>query len=357
MSSRCFASLIAACCTFASALFSRAETATFPVDPVELVNGNEVPGDESISAERWQFRYLFVNEKNRMEFEARPEKYEIQLGGACARMGMLSREGSVDRYTVHEGKIYLFASEPCRRAFLFEPEHYLEADDPPVTADESSAARAREIIERAVAAMGGADRLDSLRSYREVAEKKVTIKDAENRQATALMLNFPAGIRKEEEWNEKRWMWVEAGDEAWYVSDDGVRRALQPVERWAMRRTLLWRHPVALLRARNEPGFIASYAGARTVQHRGKAFQVDEVHVSIGGTTCTLGFEPATGLLRTQSYRGMVSRMGVVLRVFTDRMEVDGLLLPSAWDVQFDGEFRQGGGTVLSRIEVAGGDE
>lgn len=62
---------------------------TLILDPVELVRGREVVGDEGILATHYRFAYLFASEKNKAEFERRPEKYEIQLGGACGRMGAL----------------------------------------------------------------------------------------------------------------------------------------------------------------------------------------------------------------------------------------------------------------------------
>jgi len=47
----------------------------------------------------------------------------IQLGGACARMGeSVTESGS---YYVYEGKIYIFGSPACYKAFKENPAKYL----------------------------------------------------------------------------------------------------------------------------------------------------------------------------------------------------------------------------------------
>ncbi|HXU08371.1 MAG TPA: hypothetical protein VN743_05190, partial [Blastocatellia bacterium] len=57
------------------------------LDPVMLVQGKEVQGDLKISVTRGQFQYLFANAETKTTFEKDPARYEIQLEGACARMG------------------------------------------------------------------------------------------------------------------------------------------------------------------------------------------------------------------------------------------------------------------------------
>ena len=103
---------------------------TLRLDAIALVQGDESPGLESVSISRHGFTYLFASPENKATFEANPERYEIQLGGACARMGALSGEGTTDLFAVHEGKIYIFASEGCRRGFLKAPQKVLDRADP-----------------------------------------------------------------------------------------------------------------------------------------------------------------------------------------------------------------------------------
>ncbi len=109
-----------------------ADSGTPPVlrglDPVLLAQGLEVEGAESIWVERGGYRYAFENAANRERFLAEPERFEIQLAGACAFMassGAPPGSGDPDRYLVHDQRVYIFASESCRLSFQVDPERYL----------------------------------------------------------------------------------------------------------------------------------------------------------------------------------------------------------------------------------------
>ena len=96
------------------------------LDPLELVAGNEVEGDPALTYDRNGFRYAFVSEENREEFHEEGGRYEIQLGGACGRMGPLSGTGDPDNFLVHDGKIYVFASDACRESFKKDPAKHVD---------------------------------------------------------------------------------------------------------------------------------------------------------------------------------------------------------------------------------------
>ena len=57
------------------------------IDPVLLIQGHEVAGKPELKVIRGRFEYLFATADTKAIFEREPEKYEIQLGGLCARMG------------------------------------------------------------------------------------------------------------------------------------------------------------------------------------------------------------------------------------------------------------------------------
>ena len=134
----------------AGAVFAQSELSVFKPDPVELVQGRKTPGDPAFFVDYQGFRYVFASASTRAEFEKDPARYEIQLGGACARMGPLSGSCRIDLYAVHEGRIYIFASEGCRKGFLAAPEKLLESDDAVPAGTPEQARRGRELIERAV---------------------------------------------------------------------------------------------------------------------------------------------------------------------------------------------------------------
>ena len=83
------------------------------LDPVMLVQGKEVQGNLKITLTRGNFQYMFASEENKTAFEKDPASYEIQLNGACARMGPPVR-GNPDLYTVYQGHIYILVLKNAR---------------------------------------------------------------------------------------------------------------------------------------------------------------------------------------------------------------------------------------------------
>jgi hypothetical protein len=75
-------------CLFLLVTITRAaDQNEFPLDPVAYVGGQELAGKDDFTIDRGGFRYKFVDANNKSTFEKDPERNEIQLGGACARMG------------------------------------------------------------------------------------------------------------------------------------------------------------------------------------------------------------------------------------------------------------------------------
>lgn len=98
------------------------------LDPVLLAKGEEVQGLASLAVERGGYRYYFASAADRQTFQSDPERYEIQLRGACAFMaesGAPPGSGDPDRFYVYKGHIYIFASENCRDSFKAAPDRYL----------------------------------------------------------------------------------------------------------------------------------------------------------------------------------------------------------------------------------------
>ncbi len=100
------------------------------LDPVMLIAGKEVPGKSALSVKRGGFTYLFSTAETKATFEGDPGKYEIQLGGLCARMGKTAGGNPAD-FLVHDGKIYVFGSDACHKKFAAAPAKFLApAPDP-----------------------------------------------------------------------------------------------------------------------------------------------------------------------------------------------------------------------------------
>ncbi len=166
------------------------------LDPVLLVGGKEVPGKSAFSVTRGNFVYLFATAETKATFEQDPARYEIQLGGMCAKMGRTAGGNPAD-FIVHEGKIYIFGSDDCHKKFQANPAKYLITPPAPLPADASAAARGRRLIEQAVTAIGGAARLDALTSYVESFSQVQNRPQGEATITTKTIWSFPDRVRQE----------------------------------------------------------------------------------------------------------------------------------------------------------------
>ena len=92
-------------------------------DPIELINGKTVKGNEELSAVHKKFRYLFANAKNQEKFQSNPDRYGIQGDGQCIVYPDAPADPSI--FTVYQGKIYAFATEQCVVRFNEDPKRYL----------------------------------------------------------------------------------------------------------------------------------------------------------------------------------------------------------------------------------------
>ena len=94
------------------------------LDPVLLARGREQAGKADLVERHGRYTYAFATPETRSEFRADPTAFAIQLDGTCAMMagsGGPPGSGDPDRFLVHEGRIYIFASESCRESFARNP--------------------------------------------------------------------------------------------------------------------------------------------------------------------------------------------------------------------------------------------
>src|SRR4051794_2451992 len=141
------------------------------IDPVVLLTqGKEISGKSEFKVSRGKFEYLFATAENKAAFEKTPEKYEIQLSGACARMGG-GVTGNPSDYAVVDGKIYIFGSDECHKKFVATPARFLPRAEVPMPESAASRQAGRALLDRVVAAMGGAERLDAVTTYVETASQ------------------------------------------------------------------------------------------------------------------------------------------------------------------------------------------
>lgn len=299
------------------------------LDPVLLVQGKEVQGELTISVTRGGFRYLFANQANKTAFEQDPARYEIQLGGACARMGAPVR-GLADLYAVHQGRLYIFGSEQCKTLFVAAPEKYLPPAKVASPATPEALKKGAALLERAIGAAGGASKIDGLRSYQ---EKSVMTQSRGQRGEVEVkqdwLVAFPDRTRLEivmPDFNDaavQMRMTNVLASEPFLISRSGKVLPLDAPQRADLEQQLQ-RKPLFLLRAR--AGLKASYSGTGKVGDT----PVELVTVELAGMPATLSLDSASGRLLRLSYqrRGPQGEYGEFAQTYSDFRTVDGVTLP-----------------------------
>ncbi|MFG0320031.1 MAG: hypothetical protein ACF8XB_22355 [Planctomycetota bacterium JB042] len=322
----------------AVAVEAEAPDRVFPFDPVALVAGEEIEGDEARSWTHGRYTYRFATAENEAAFRAAPERYGIQLGGACARMGPLSGEGRTGIHAVHDGRLYIFASTQCRAGFLSSPEALIGGADAPPAGTEEELAAGRRLIAEAVARAGGAARLDSVRSVelrRDWLEDRDGVEIART-SSRLLVFDGPSIARRVDRsvyGDSWRQALVRDGDRGFFRRMDEVA-TMAPSQSFEFGQQAR-REPWVLLRAREADGFVAYARG--TVSLHGE--ELRRVEVGHGGATTALDLDASGGIRRsTFRGRGPSLRFGTIERVYTATATVGGLTLPTAWEVTFDGE-------------------
>ena len=330
---RCLCSLLVAITVTVTAFAqnsSSAPEAVIPLeglDPVALSPGKEVQGDMKFKVTRGRFQYIFANAENKATFEKNPARYEIQLDGFCARMGA-PVTGDPDLYAVHDGRIYIFGSPECKTLFVAHPENYLEVPATPKSPTAEMVKRGQELIAKAVEALGGGSKLDQLVSFQ---KKDVRGNEVKN----VLLLGFPDQVRQETIRPTFTLVSVVTPSESFFVVNNTPARAMPEANRTSVYNELN-RELIVLLRARNKADFKASAAGSDKVGETA----VERVDVELGGFTTTLGIDPATGRVLSQTYRGR-GPGGVIGNVainYSDYRAVEGLSLPFKETATFDGQ-------------------
>jgi YHS domain-containing protein len=308
------------------------------LDAVMLLQGKEVQGKEDLAVVRGNFKYIFSTGENKAAFEKEPERYAVQLDGVCPRMGAPSR-GNPDLWTVHEGKIYLFASENCKKLFVAAPHKFFEPKFEPLAITPEGAARAKTLLAKAVEAMGGATKVDALENVQFVGTWPGP--NGEGSFPQTMTYSFPDRLRLDQSANVAgragTMTFVLAPAASFAVMVMGERRqtmTLTPATRQNTEKNFK-RHPLWVVRARNSDSFVAIASGSGKI---GDA-TVENVTVEFDGMRMTLGIEAATGRILRVTYvdRGFEG-FGLFEETYSELQTVNGLTLPLVVSTTVDGK-------------------
>lgn len=322
---------------------------TLTVDPVELAAGREVQGSPDLSLEREGIEYRFVTAANRALFEASPAKYEVADGGACGRMGPLAGLGDARRYAVHAGRAYFFASDGCRSGFLKDPAKHVEADDPAPTGTAERVEVGRKTMDRLLAWAGGAERWKSLTAYRSRSARQEKVGEKVWAVTREEAVSFPGKFYQKDGWDDL-WYTTVRGPEGGAMGSASRHEAIaesraRAFDRWNART------PVVIIKAHAEgSGLTAVGDGEGTAD--GAA--VEWVKIGLSGASSRLAVEKATGRLVRLEFRGRDGTMtlGDSARTYTGYATVDGVTLPTAYRVTFDGKEAPKSGASVDAFEI-----
>jgi YHS domain-containing protein len=298
------------------------------LDPVLLTQGKEVLGKMNIYAIRGQYKYLFSSEENKSIFEKNSSQYEIQLGGSCARMGP-QVGGHPDIFAVHQGRIYLFGSSHCQELFIASPEKYLEPALPEMKASPEAIDKGRALIEKAVAAMGGAAKTDALTSYQETSSGTVMTRQGETPFKYSVIKVFRDRVRYEQTRSFGKLVDVIAPGSSFTSFQDDTQNSVRPMPaiKGAALEKLLKHNSLEVLLARKRPGFTVAATGASKVGET----TVEQVAVMFEGVFMRLGIDAASGRILSLTFIGRhadTGEVGEIVQTFSDFRTVAGLTLP-----------------------------
>ena len=322
------------------------------VDTVVLIKeGKEVFGKQAFHSERGALRYLFSSAETKAEFDAAPEKYAVQMGGLCARMGR-TVTGNPSDYLVHAGKIYLFGSDACHKAFAAAPEKYLPRAVAPMPSDPAAASRGQALLDKAAASLGGA-RLEAVTTYTESSSEMQKRPTGEVKIETRKLWQFPNGARQDRTVptnNGQKMTFGTLLTPAGAFSLGGGRVTPVIAEALPSVQQDLWRQLVPLLRARREAGVSVAALGPDTIE----GARVERVRIRRGGLDVTLNLDPESGKVHSTSFydRGQGGQYGDVTLIYSDFKNVEGLTLPFTEKALFNGAPDPGYSRTIDAISI-----
>lgn len=216
------------------------------------------------------------------------------------------------------------------------------APAPAAATTPASAQAARALLDKAVAAFGGASALDAVKALREETTVAATTPQGEIELQSVVLVAPPDRVRQEIVTPMGAMTMVIAGGSGTLIGGPQGSMSLPEAQRTQMLKQVQ-RSPVFLLQRRSQPGFAATVAGEGKVG----ATAVTLVRIDVEGDAVTLGIDPATGQVRSLLARGTgpTGVPGDVLTEFADFRPAGPLTVPFARTSSM-------GGTTAQKVTV-----
>jgi hypothetical protein len=194
--------------------------------------------------------------------------------------------------------------------------------------------RGQELIAKAVEAFGAGSKLDQLQSFQRTDLRGNQVKNI-------LTLAFPDTLRQETVRPNFTLVSVITPSDS-FVLVNNTARPMSDANRTAVNKDL--NHDLlVLLRARTRPDFKVSAAG-------------NDVDVELADFSTTLGIDPGTGRVVSQTYkgRGPGGVVGQIAINYSDYRTVDGMSLPFKTIATFDGQPFPALSATIETIKING---
>lgn len=202
-----------------------------------------------------------------------------------------------------------------------------------VASTAESQERGMALLDRAVEAVGGADRVASVASLRRSGAAVATAPQGQMQIELDEVTVYPDRMRQEMKLPFGTMVTVVTAEGGFMVTPQGVQEI--PESRVADTRKTMRRQLLPLLNARHDEGFEAVAVGADEIDGR----PVENVQVSFADDVVTLAIAGDTGEVLAMTYRaaGFSGAPGEIHQRFSDFREVSGLRLPFVTNSTFDG--------------------
>jgi hypothetical protein len=237
--------------------------------------------------------------------------------------------GNPADYVVHDGRIYILGSDACHEKFAAAPAKYLPRPATPMDSSDAARSKGRLLVEKAVDALGGAERLDAIATYVETSRQTQTRGQDQVVVTSRMMWKFPGAARLERSMTMQGRQMSSANvlspAGAWFVGQQGTF-PVNPAGRPFLEQEI-GREIVPLLRARKDASFQAA------------AVSGDAVRIRNGAVDVIFRLEAGSGRILSATFddRNGDGEIGETVIAYADYRDAGGLSLPFSRQALFNG--------------------
>lgn len=260
------------------------------------------------------------------------------------KMGPTSGKGSPDRFAVHQGRIYVFASDACYQWFVLDPERFIDRPDRWEEPTPEAVREGKASLDRAITHVGGAERLRRIGTMQ---FKYDTVKpEARTEIAHSVILTYRNGAtRTDYVYGEYRWSLLALPNEGYILMKD-------------VEKTGAATHAFLLRSASHEPLYLLREVALGRAKYASLGASVDRegpfhrVRIFSAGAVTVLSID-ATGRVRSAEYQGRSGPgIATVVKRYSTEATSAGLSLPREITTVVGGQPTKDSITLLADFRI-----